>query len=89
MSEEKKEEVKTTRSEKRSFEYTNDDSGISFNFDIDVSDKEVALVEIADFAELMAAAMHDLKNLAKQFTPKEKKDEKKEEKKEDKKSKDK
>lgn len=55
------------RYEKRNFKYINE---VEFEFDIDVSNPDNALVEIADFIELMSKATEDLRELQKTFASK-------------------
>ena len=76
---EQKEVKQVKREETRNFVYSKEDSTIEFGFDIDVSNPKVALVEIADFKELLSRAGEDLAKLSKVFSDKLEKEEKPEE----------
>jgi hypothetical protein len=66
MSEQEQEPVKEIeRFERRNYKYSNE---VTFEFDIDVSDPDTAIIEIADFIGLMAKATEDLRALQKTFT---------------------
>ncbi len=87
MKNEKQEEKKLENVEckkTRSFHYSNKENEVGFEFEIDVSNPEIALAEISDFMDLMAQSFQDLKELQNEFAVKiEKKEEpKKEQKKE-------
>ena len=76
MSEEKQQIEEVDCKETRRFCYSREE--LSFDFEIDVSDPEIALAEISDFKDLMAQSFHDLEILGKEFAskiekPKEKK----------------
>ena len=68
MAEEKKEEKTVpVRSETRSFKYSNE---VVFEFDIDVSEPELAIAEITDFISLMEMGIKDLTELRATFAKK-------------------
>ena len=67
MEEEKKEKEQIELFEKRNYRFSND---VTFEFDIDVSEPEKALVEIADFKELMIEAVKKLDTLKEEFVAK-------------------
>jgi len=82
MSEKKQEEkLENVECKKtRSFSYSEKESEVGFEFEIDVSNPEIALAEISDFMDLMAQSFKDLKELQKEFAGKiEKKEEPKKE----------
>ena len=56
--------------ETRQFNYSKDESDVKFEFEIDVSNPEIALAEISDFMDLMAQAFQDLTVLQKEFSNK-------------------
>ena len=58
MNEEKQQIEEVDCKETRRFCYSREE--LSFDFEIDVSDPELALAEISDFKDLMAQAFHDL-----------------------------
>lgn len=62
-----KEEKNATKTEIRKFTYASSESGVGFDFELDVTDEEVALAEIADFIELLDVVKEDLKSLRSQF----------------------
>jgi len=76
MNEEKQQIEEVECKETRHFHYSREE--LSFEFNIDVSNPEIALAEISDFKDLMAQSFNDLENLRKEFAskiekPKEKK----------------
>ena len=70
MSEEKQQIEEVERKEIRRFCYSKDENDLNFDFEIDVSNPELALAEISDFKDLMAQAFHDLDVLSKKFASK-------------------
>lgn len=60
MSEEKQQIKEVDCKEVRRFCYSKDENDLNFDFEIDVSDPELALAEISDFKDLMARASNDL-----------------------------
>lgn len=76
---EQKEVKQVKREETRNFVYSKEGSTTEFGFDIDVSTPKIALVEIADFKELLLRAGEDLTKLSKVFSDKLEKEEKPEE----------
>ena len=60
MPEEKQQIKEIDYKEIRHFYYSKDENDLSFDFEIDVSNPELALVEISDFKDLMAQAFNDL-----------------------------
>lgn len=67
MAEAKEKEVVIECFEKRNYRFQND---VTFEFDIDVSNPETALAEIADFKALMVEATNKLDTLQKEFAAK-------------------
>lgn len=55
------------RVEKRTFKYSNEQT---FEFELDVSNPDTALIEIGDFLTLLAKATEDLRVLQKTFASK-------------------
>ena len=68
--------------ETRQFNYSKDESEVKFEFDVDVSNPEIAIAEISDFMDLMAQAFNDLTVLQKEFSSKIEKPKEEKEKKE-------
>ena len=70
MTEEKQQIKEIDYKEIRHFYYSKDENDLSFDFEIDVSNPELALAEISDFRDLMAQAFHDLDTLSKKIASK-------------------